>query len=185
MFSPPSLEIIKTQIILIFCQVLPTLCASLWLIFSLFATVRRSARGFREEEWFYQQINVCVCVTVWILSLPHKAMFRLMLTFKVSRIHWEKLIDMWILQGECKESRKRRTHFSDSQSIWHHWTCFLPGCRTTFTNHPCQPYSIYKRTPCWSFIRNDLKHMMDATGGEKVIHLPFQSVADWAELLSN
>lgn len=34
-----------------------------------------------------------VCVTVWILSLPHKAMFRLMLTFKVSRIHWEKLIE--------------------------------------------------------------------------------------------
>lgn len=46
-----------------------------------------------------------VCVTVWLLSLPHKAMFRLMLTFKVSRIHWEKLrVFPPSICGYCREN---------------------------------------------------------------------------------
>lgn len=88
-----------------------------------------------------------VCVTVWILSLPHKAMFRLMLTFKVSRIHWEKLIEfsppVYVDTAGRMQTVKKE---EDSQSIWHHWTCFFPACRTTLTNNLCQPYSIYKRT---------------------------------------
>lgn len=57
-----------------------------------------------------------VCVTVWILSLPHKAMFRLMLTFKVSRIHWEKLrVFPPSICGYCREnanSQERGAHIS-------------------------------------------------------------------------
>lgn len=157
--------------------------------YSLQWDVQPGASERRNQRWFFQQINVCVCDSVASFSptqsnVPADVDIQ-GVTHSLRKAQSFPPQYMWILQGECKQSRKRSTHFSDSQSIWHHWTCFLPGWRTTLTNNPCQLYSIYKRTQCWSFNRIDLKHIMDATGGEKVIHLPFQSVADWAELVSN